>query len=226
MGPNGPNLIRNSPEYEFLGPTGYYNSNVNELFRDKSFYKIVKYLKKTFNTFRITKDVRIFDKDLYIINKNNPDGSITTIKLISDEAIKALQYYKNMYNYISVQIQKLERAKNQYMQDSVRMGKLEQIDKLITMRERNLQHIIDKYSLPVSRNQLNVDSIAGLIQASPNNTNLRTYIQPSGIPKIRDNIMKLKTLRENAATRRGGRRRARQTRRRQSKKRKSHSSSH
>jgi hypothetical protein len=206
MGPNGLNVIRNTPEYEFLGPTGYYNSNVNELFRDESFYKIINYLQKKFNTFRKAKDIRVFHKDLYTINKNNPDGSVTTIKLISDEAIDALQYLKNTYDYITVQIRKLERAKNQYMQDSVRMGRVEEFDKLISMRQRNLQHIIDKYDLPVSRNQLNVDTIAALIQNSPNNANLRAYIQPSGIPKIRDNIMKLTTLRANAATRRGGRR--------------------
>jgi hypothetical protein len=206
------NRARKIPQYEIFGQTGYYNSNVDELFRDKSFYTIVEQHKTLFNKLRKAKDPRIFDKDLYSISKNNPDGSVRIIMLISDEAIESLQYLKNMYNYISVQIQKLERAKNKYMQDSVRMGKVDQFDKLINMRQRNLQHIIDKYNLPVSRNQLNVDAIAALIESSPNNANLRAYIQPSGIPKIRDNIMKLKTLRENAATRRGGRRRRRRGR--------------
>ncbi len=206
MNYNNPSRIQ--PNYEMLGPTGYYNQNVNSVFKTPFQAAQLRWVQQALREMIAVKDPALFfNIDLFV------DVDFF-VELLGDEAIEFIIYIRNSLNHILVMIEKLERAKVELINFAISTGQVDQFDALINLRERNIKAIAEKYN--IEPNAVQIEKLVELTQ-SPNSTEaniaeLRAFIQPNKLPKIRQNLNRLRGLKQNAATRKaGGRRSRRQT---------------
>lgn len=191
-GANGVEFMRVIPEYEMLGPTGYYNEGREAellFFKPTSFFEELRRRQALLVSYIKAEDSRMFDPDLYM-------GLVSTDKIIVS---------RDLFDYLYVIIARLEKAKVELINYFVSIGRADKIEELIALRKRNLDNI----------GYQNLTSVAAKIMSSNDDeekARLHDILQPHRLPKILDNLNKLRGLKQNAsksakkATHKGGRR--------------------
>lgn len=200
MNYNDPPRIQ--PNYERLGPTGYYNQNVNSVFKTPFQAAQLRWVQQALREMIAVKDPALFfNIDLFV-------DIDFFVELLGHEAIEFIIYIRNSLNHIIVMIDKLERAKVELINFAISTGQVDQFDALINLRERNIKAIAEKYD--IEHNTVQRDKLVELMQ-SPNRTQeekdeLRAFIHPNKLPKMRQNLNRLRGLKQNATRKAGGRR--------------------
>jgi hypothetical protein len=200
-GSNTLNGMRVEPNYERDGKMGLLDNPVNPQYENPAFLAVLEGPQAIFQSMREEENPELF---------NLPQDFF--MGFVSPKTIEYLTFLKNMYIHLQLQIKKLEDAKKTAMKRVITKKSAmksfiyrnkDQIDKLIALRMKNLQEIADKHGFN-SVNSLTVDAIAErLMSASAEERDeLLALIQPNRLPKIQNNLNRLRTIRQTAGRRR------------------------